>query len=219
MSKIKVLIADDHAVVRAGLRGLINVEPDMEIIDEAKNGLEAIQKATSLHPDVIILDITMPEMNGLKAIEQLTQLCPNSRILVLTMHEDPAYLHSVLAAGGMGYLVKSSADEELISAIQAVYKGRMFIDQSLGSNLIQDIFTKKSTRRDPETPRTLLSKREHEVLRLMAQGYTYQQIGDQLNLSVKTVETYRARFVEKLGLRSRADLVRYALELGLLPKT
>jgi len=216
MTKIGILIVDDHTILRAGLRMLINAQSDMEVLDEATDGNEALQKVRDTKPDIALMDITMPGISGIKAIEQIVQICPKTRVLVLTMHDDPAYLRSVLAAGGSGYVVKRSADSELLSAIRTVYRGRTFVDPTLGSSLVSDIFNKKTSGKQSGALEKLLSKREREVLKLLAQGYTNQQVADKIFVSVKTVETYRSRLVEKLGLRNRADLIRYALEIGLL---
>lgn len=218
MSKIRILIVDDHAILRAGLRMLINAQPDMEVVSEATDGHEALLRARELKPDVALMDITMPKTGGLQALEQLRQACPQTRILVLTMHDDPAYALSVLAAGGLGYVVKRAADSDLLAAIRAVYLGRTFVDSTLAGSLVQDLLGKhmSSGPADKASPRSLLSPRECEVLRLLAQGYTNQQAAKWLRVSVKTVETYRARIAQKLGLHSRPELTRYALESGLL---
>src|SRR5919108_399855 len=218
MSKIRLLIADDHAILRAGLRMLINAQPDMEVVSEAMDGHEALLKARQLKPDITLMDITMPKASGLQALEQLRQVCPQTRVLVLTMHDDPAYARSVLAAGGSGYVVKRAADSDLLAAIRAVYRGRTFVDPTLAGSLVQDLLEKKAPSRstDGGAPRSLLSPREREVLLLLAQGYTNQQAAKWMLVSVKTVETYRARIAQKLGLHSRAELTRYALESGLL---
>ena len=218
MDKIRVLIADDHAVLRAGLRLLINTQPDMEVVGEAANGRQAVSTALQTKPDVAIVDITMPESGGIQAIERIRQECPETRLLVLTMHDDTAYLRSALAAGASGYVVKKSADSELISAIQAVYRGHMFVDLASSNNAIQDALVDKDTKGQARRPdaKSFLSQREKEVLLLLAQGFTNLQAADRLSLSVKTIETYRSRLAEKLELRTRSDIVRYAIELGLV---
>lgn len=218
MSRIRVLIVDDHAILRAGLRMLISAQPDMDVVDEAGNGQEAMQKTQALKPDVVLLDITMPGINGLKVIEEILQMCPKTKVLVLTMHEDPAYLKSALAAGSSGYVVKRAADSELLAAIRTVYRGKVFIDRTLGDDLIQDLIGKKphDPHKNADAFHHLLSKREREVLQLLAQGYTNQQVAASLSVSIKTAETYRARVFQKLGFRDRVDLVRYAVEIGIL---
>jgi two-component system, NarL family, response regulator NreC len=218
MSKIRILIVDDHTILRAGLRMLINAQPDMEAVSEAMDGHEALWRAREIKPDVVLMDITMPKTGGLQVLEQLRQVCPHTRILVLTMHDDPAYALSVLAAGGLGYVVKRSADSDLLAAIRAVYRGRTFVDPTLAGSLVQELLGKQVSAGavDGGVRRSLLSPREREVLRLLAQGYTNQQAARSIMVSVKTVETYRARIAQKLGLHSRAELTRYALESGLL---
>ena len=215
MAKIRVLIADDHAVLRAGLRMLINAQPDLEVVGEAANAREALTQAKALTPDVLTLDLSMPGGGSVKTIERLRQECPRTRVLVLTMHDDAAYLRAVLAAGGSGYVVKSAADAELLTALRAVARGRTFVDLDLDPLQAPLTLGQDATR--PNSPGgQALSRRENEVLELLAQGLTNKEIAERIFLSVKTIETYRARLMEKLGLRTRADLVRYALEMGLL---
>jgi two-component system response regulator NreC len=218
MPKIRILIVDDHAILRTGLRMLINTQSDMEVSGEATNGPEALYKSRTIKPDVALIDIAIPESSGIKIIAQLLQACPHTRVLVLTMHEDTAYVRWVLAAGGSGYLMKRAAVSDLLTAIRAVFRGQIFVDPALGSSLLHDLFGKKATRRpaDADVSRPLLSLREREVLGLLAQGYTYQQIAKQLFVSNKSVATYRSRIAQKLELRSRRDIIRYALESGLL---
>jgi len=213
MGKIRILLADDHAVLRTGLRMLIGSQRDLEVVGEASDGDEAARKAAALRPDVALIDISMPGSGGIKAIERIRQAAPATRVLVLTMHDVPAYLRAALAAGASGYVVKRAADSDLLAAIRDVHRGRTVLDPALAARVVQGGLR----RRGPSgpTPTALLSQREREVLELVAQGYTNQQIADHLGLSVKTVETYRARLVEKLGLQSRAELVRYALDSGL----
>ena len=217
MAKIRVLIADDHAILRAGLRLLINNQPDMEVVGEAADGHEALRQARQANPDVLTLDLTMPGGGGLKTLEGLRQACPQTRVLVLTMHEDPSYLRAALAAGASGYVVKSAVDAELLAAIRSIAQGRTFVTITLSDRGTHQVLGGTAvTAVAPRAPVKLLSPREQEVLKLLAQGYTNQEVGTRLCLSVKTIETYRARIVDKLGLRSRADLTRYALEMGLL---
>jgi len=212
MVPIRVLLADDHAVLRAGLRALIRAQPDLDVVGEAGDGDSALQKAIDTAPDVVVMDLTMPGGGGVRAIERIRHQCPAVRVLVLTMHDAPAYLRSALAAGASGYVVKSAADSELLAAIRAVHRGRVVLDPSLAAAVVYSSLPRRAVGGSPAGP---LSPREREVLDLIAQGYTNQQMADQLGLSVKTVETYRSRLVEKLGLRSRAELVRYALDSGL----
>ena len=213
MAKIRVLLADDHAVLRAGLHHLIDAQPDMEVVGEAGNGQEALRQTKALTPDVLTLDLSMPGGSVIPVIERLRQECPKTRVLVLTMHDDPAYLRTVLAAGGSGYVVKKAAADELLTAIRAVHQGRAFVDLDLGTGASPTLLD--ASARSTGTA-GVLSQREREVLELLAQGHTNQAIADKLFLSVKTIETYRTRIADKLGLRTRADLVRYALETGIL---
>ena len=217
MARIRVLLADDHAVLRSGLKLLINHQPDMEVVAEAGTYAEAIRLAGIAKPDVITLDLTMPDGDGMHKIEQLCQQCPASRVLVLTMHEDPAYLRAALSAGASGYVVKKAADTELLGAIRAVHAGRAFVDLDLRGGRSQSVLTADMDA-DAGGPAggDPLSERERTVLARLAEGHTNQAIAEQLDLSVKTIESYRARLLRKLGLRSRADIVRYAVETGLL---
>ncbi len=215
MKKIRILVTDDHAVVRAGLRMLINSQPDMEVVGEAADGREAIRQAKTLLPDIVLLDLSMPGMGGIAAVEQMGKDCPEVRVLVLTMHEDPAYLQQALKAGASGYLVKRAADTELVAAIRALTRGEVYVHSSLTGALLEMAFDPKGGGR-PEDHLRDLSRREIEVLRLLALGHTNRQIADKLFLSVKTIETYRARLMEKLQVSTRAALVRFAMQHGLL---
>jgi two-component system response regulator NreC len=216
MSKIRVLLADDHAVLRAGLRLLVNHQQDMEVVAEAGTFGEAIRLAKITKPDVITLDLTMPDGNGMDKIEQICRECTTTRVLVLTMHDDPAYLRASLSAGASGYVVKKAADTELLSAIRAVHDGRAFVDLDFRGPRSQAALALTRDRADAAADP--LSDRERLVLERLAQGHTNQAIAEQLDLSVKTIESYRARLLKKLGLRSRADIIRYAVETGLLTR-
>ena len=214
MTPIRVLIADDHAVLRAGLRLLLGAQSDIDVVGEAENGPEAARKARALLPDVVLLDLSMPGPQSGTVIREVLRACPKARVLILTMHDDEAYLRAALAAGAVGYLVKKAADTELMSAIRAVHAGRTFVDLTQTTGLSQ----RSLPADDPAQwqPPKRLSRREREVLRLLAQGHSNQQIADEFRLSVKTVETYRTRLSEKLGLKGRADLYRFAAESGIL---
>jgi two-component system response regulator NreC len=214
--KIKVMIADDHAILRAGLKLLINAQTDMEVISEAADGGIAIQTARGTRPDVLLLDLTMPRVGGIKALEELSRNCPEIQMLVLTMHDDPAYLRSALAAGASGYLLKRAVDAELIAAIRAVHRGGIYVDPRLANILLQDVLAKTGSKAGSERRTNLLSRRELQVLNLVARGYTSAEIAKQLFVGVKTIETYRARLAGKLDLRSRSDTVRFAVQMGLL---
>ncbi len=211
---IRVLIADDHAVLRAGLRLLINAQPDMEVVGEAADGIQTVQVASELHPDVIILDLCMRGQDGVQAIGRLREVDPKARVLVLTMYDDPAYLRSALAAGCAGYVIKRAADVELIGAIRAIVEGRTIVNASLGTEAGGEL--QKQQAWTSAAGLKSLTPRELEVLRLVAQGYTNHEVADRLSLSVKTVETHRARVMEKLHLETRAELVRYAIDHALL---
>jgi DNA-binding NarL/FixJ family response regulator len=209
MSKIRVILVDDHAVLRAGLRMLIDSQPDMQIVGEAASTKEALPLIRQLRPDVISLDLSMPGGGGMSLLEQLKETNLPTRVLILTMHDDPAYFRSAVAAGAAGYVVKTAADSELLTAIRAVHGGRLFISMPNGGS-------EALLRAAQEAPNNMLSDREQQVLQMLAEGYTNKEIGAKLDLSVKTIETYRARVASKLQLRTRADIVRYALENGML---
>jgi len=209
MKKIGVLIVDDHAILRAGLRTLLNLQPDMEVVGEAAEGLEAVEKVKRLEPDVVLMDITLPGMEGLEVTKKLKKTHPDVRVLILTMHEDRRFLYSALKAGASGYVVKRAADTELIDAIRAAYRGDVFLHPSMAKIVAEDYVEQAGTEKG-------LSDREREVLRLIAEGRTYKEMAKLLAVSVKTIETYRERIKEKLGLHTRAELVRYALEKGLV---
>lgn len=211
-STIRVLIADDHAIVRAGIKNLIDSEPDMHVVAEASSGAEVAALAASSSPDIAVLDLQMPNVGGIEAIKQLSEVAPEVRAIALTMYDDPAYVRLVLAAGGAGFVPKRAVHSEILDAIRTVHAGRTYIEVSIGEGSGEfspaDLAV-QSVNAD-------LSKREIEVLSLSARGYTANEIGEKLHLSRKTIEGYRARIKEKLGLHSRAELVRYALEVGLL---
>ncbi len=217
MSKIRVLVADDHAVLRAGLNMLLNAQPDMEVVGEAASGDEAIARTLELKPDVLLLDITMPGMSGIDVIRKLKVENVSTAILVLTMHEDEGYFRETLSSGALGYIPKKAADSELISAIRVVNSGQVFLYPSLTKNLVKELIYNGAVDKEVDSDTySRLSRREREVLQLVAQGYTNQQMADRLFLSVKTIETYKTRVMEKLNLHSRVELVRYALQRGLL---
>jgi len=218
--KIRVMIADDHAILRAGLRMLVNAQADMEVVSEASDGEKAVQTARETRPDVALLDLTMPRVGGMKALQEMARVCRETRVLVLTMYDDPAYLRSALAAGASGYLLKRAVDAELIAAIRAVHRGGIYVDPRLANVLVQDVLAKTSTKAGPTRPVNILSRRELQVLGLVARGHTSAEIAKQLFVGVKTIETYRSRFTEKLGLRTRSDVIRFAVQMGLLtPET
>jgi two-component system response regulator NreC len=217
MPRIQVLIADDHAVLRAGLKLLIDAQCDMVVVGEAADGPGAVRSAQVTAPHVVLLDLSMPGARAMQTIERLVRVAPRSRVLVLTMHDDLAYLQAALQAGASGYIVKKAADVELLTAIRAVYHGRTFVDLTRPGDKARGDEVRRVSRDSPAggQPRPL-SRREAEVLRLLAQGHTNQEAADHLALSMKTIETHRRRLSDKLSLKSRAQLFRFAVEAGLL---
>jgi two-component system response regulator NreC len=212
---IRILLVDDHPVVRVGLRALIEMEPDLEVVGEAGNGVEGLAQVERMKPAVVVMDISMPEMDGLEATRRIRAGNPDVCVLILTVHAQERYLFPVLKAGAAGYVLKSTADTQLIDAIRTVAKGGAFLYPGATRMLLEDYVQRQESGDIPGSAE-LLSEREQEVLTLCALGYTASQIGDQLALSPKTVETYRTRMMQKLELHSRAELVKYALAHGLL---
>ncbi len=212
----RIIIADDHAVLRAGLRLLINGQTDMEIAGEAADSAQALALTRELRPDILLLDLTMPGQGGLSVLRQVRKECPDVRVLVLTMHDDDHYLRQALEAGAAGYVPKSAADTDLLAAIRAVARGNLYVHPSQTKALLERLIPQHHRVREQKAETASLSDRERDVVRMVALGHTNQWIADELHVSVKTVETYRARAMEKLGIRNRAALVRYALESGLL---
>ncbi len=210
---IRVLIADDHAIVRAGLRALIKSEPSLELVGEAAGGYEAIELAGKTLPDILVLDLSMPDLDGIAVTKAVRLQFPDLRILILTVHEDEALLRETVKSGASGYILKRAAEAELISAIQIVMRGDLYVDPSMVRSLLSDAIKPSPAHRESIEP---LTAREKEVLKLIVQGYTNRQIGEELNISVRTVEGHRANLSEKLGLHSRVELVRYAREHGLI---
>jgi DNA-binding NarL/FixJ family response regulator len=216
MTQTRILIADDHAVLRAGLRMLLGAEPDMEVVGEACDGQEALTQAAALKPDIILLDLTMSGQDGLDVLPQLKKVSP-ARILVLTMHEDQAYLRQALQMGASGYVLKKAADTELLLAIRAVIRGEIYVHSAMTKSLLEDVLPQPPDAVDADTQRWhTLSDREQQVIKGIVLGYTSEEIAEQYHLSVKTVYTYRSRAMTKLGLDNRAQLVDLALRLGLL---
>ncbi len=213
---IRIVLADDHAVLRAGLTALLNAEADMNVIGEAGDGLACIAVVTATQPDVVLLDLNMPQMSGLEALAELHRVAPQSRVLVLTMHDDESYLRQVLATGGAGYVLKQAADSELLTAIRTVYHGGTFLHPAHTQVLLHPATPPTTDDDERDAAVASLSDRETEVLKLLALGHSNKEIAEQLYLSVKTVETYKARVMEKLGLTTRTALVRFALKHDLL---
>ena len=208
---IRVLVVDDHAVVRTGLRRVLDAEPDIETVGEAPNAERAVFEAMAHKPDVVLMDVVMPGKSGIEIIPTLQQNAPQAKVLVLSMQDDPRYLREAFDAGASGYVLKEAADTEVVEAVRAVAAGERYVHPALGARLVEAEAAER--RRADEDP---LSEREREVLRLLALGHTNQEIAKLLYISVRTAETHRAHVMQKLRLSSRAELVRYALSEGLL---
>ena len=208
---IEVVLVDDHAVVRSGLRLLLDAQDDIEVVGEAGNAKDAIFRARALKPDVILLDVVMPGESGIDVLPQLLHESPETKVLVLSMQDDPSYVREAFAAGAKGYVLKEAADEEVVSAVREIAAGGHYVHPVLGARMVAaEAEEKAAAQADP------LSEREREVLRLLALGHTNQEIAEQLYISVRTAESHRAHIMQKLRLSTRAELVRYALAQGLL---
>lgn len=214
LNKLGIFLADDHAIIREGLKSLINAQPDMHVVGETDNGRTAWLEARTLLPDVVVMDISMPELNGAKATEQLKRDCPQIKILALTVHNDQGYLHQLLKAGASGYVLKRAAAHELIQAIRTVAAGDTYLDPTIANKVVGSYISKKSVKEG--MPQRDLSEREKDVLRLIALGYSNKEIATKLDVSVRTVETYKVRLMEKLNFHSRTEIVRYAMLQGWL---
>ena len=217
MAVIQVLIVDDHAVLRAGLRMLLDAETDIEVIGEAQNGAMAIEMVEDLTPDVVVLDISMPGLSGSDAISTILKGCPTTKVLILTMHSDVIYVRQMFQRGSKGYVLKSAADTELITAIRKVYGGGVYIESSLAGEFVTDLLAMPNSSKGG-APKAL-SARELEVLEHIAYGYSNRETAEKLHISVKTVETHRRRIMEKLEFATRAELVRYAIQNGILTRS
>jgi DNA-binding NarL/FixJ family response regulator len=210
MERIRVLLADDHAILRDGIRALLTDHPDIVVIGEAEDGHWAVHLAHELHPDVVLMDIGMPRLNGLEATRQIKHDCPEVAVLILTMHDNEEYLRQVLAAGASGYVLKRAAASELVTAIRAVHRGEAALSPAVARMLIED-YLKSEDGRIAATPSDL-TPREREVLQLIAEGHTSKQIAELLCLSVKTVQAHRTSLMQKLDLHDRGDLIKYAIQ-------
>lgn len=208
MDKLRILLAEDHRILREGLKRLIDEQPNMEVVGEADNGVAAWQKAKELEPDIVLMDITMPRLNGAEATIKIKEICPNVKIVALTGHRASAYLNEVLKAGASGYVLKQAAIDELIEAIQIVAKGGNYIDRASRDSLVNSPLNKRVYKGEPQGKP--LSQREIQILSLVANGYTNKEIANELAISVKTVETHKANCMQKLDLKSRAEIVDYA---------
>lgn len=213
MNKLRVFLADDHAVVRGGLRALINAQPDMEVIGEAGDGLSALTQVGDCQPDVLVIDISLPVLSGPEATAQITQSFPAIRVLALSVHDESGYVRRMLDMGAAGYVLKRSAPDELIAAVRSVAAGGLYLDPLVAGAVVGSSLARSTA---STGARPALSERESDVLRMIAQGYSNKEIAGTLTISVKTVETYKTRAMEKLGLDSRVAIVRFAAEQGWL---
>jgi DNA-binding NarL/FixJ family response regulator len=207
---LRVLIADDHGIVRSGVKLLLDRQPDIEVVAEAEDGVEAVEKVLEHRPDVAVLDVSMPRMTGLQATHEIKQQAPDTQVLILSMHDDERYLFEALRAGAAGYVLKRAADQDLVDAVRAAGRGEPFLTASAQQTLIRNFLD-----RGEQQP-TELSPREQEVVKLIAEAHTNKEIAEILHLSEKTVESHRARVLQKLGMRDRVELVRYAIRQGLV---
>ena len=210
MKRIRILLADDHAVVRQGFKMILGEQADMEIVGEAGNGREAVELAEQLRPDIVVMDVSMPELNGIEATRRLGASVPHARVVALSMHKDSVYVREILRAGARGYLLKDSPAADLVSAIRAVASGEGYISPAVSNAVLDDY------RRHVTNPIDMLSSREREVLQMLAEGKTNKEIAVVLNLSVYTVDAHRGRIMEKLNLHSINELVRFAVRNGLV---
>jgi len=210
MSKLRILLAEDHETIRDGLKLLLNSQSDMEVVGEADNGRAALHLAEQFLPDVVVMDISMPELNGLQATKKLKETCPQVKVLILTRHADPVYLQELLLAGASGYVLKQSKSEELIRAILAVAAGQAYLDPAINQSAVTQLRESGQVARRI-TPQANLTAREADVLRLIALGYVNKEVAARLNLSIKTVEAHKSNAMNKMGMKSRVDIVRYAM--------
>jgi two-component system response regulator NreC len=215
MAKIRLILADDHAVVRSGIRMLLEAQPDIEIVAEAESGREAVEEARRTKPDVVLMDVQMPGLNGIEATQQIKKLVPETAILALTMHEDDQYFFEMLHSGASGYVPKRAAPDELVTAIRTVARGEIFLYPSLATRLVQD-YLKRADADDQPLVYDDLTPREREVLVLIAEGMSNAEIAENLVISVKTVDRHRENIMRKLNMHNRVDLVKYAIRSGLI---
>jgi two-component system, NarL family, response regulator NreC len=208
--KARILLADDHAVVRKGFRLILESQPDMEVVGEASNGRDAVALAEQLKPDIVVMDVSMPELSGIEATRRMAEVSPRTRVLALSMHKDSVYVREILRAGAKGYLLKDAADGDLLSALRSVARGEGYLSPAVSEAVLSDY------RRHVTNPVDLLTGREREVLQMIAEGKTNKDIANALNLSVYTVEAHRGRIMEKLNLHNTGDIVRFALRNGLI---
>ncbi len=207
---MKILIADDHGIVRSGVKLLLDRQPDMEVVAEAEDGVDALEQAVRLKPDIAVLDVSMPRMTGLQATHEIKRQSPDTQVLILSMHDDERYLFEALRAGASGYVLKRAADKDLVDAVRAASRGEPFLTSNAQQALIRDFIERGEAATDE------LSPREQEVVKLIAEAHTNKEIAEILHLSEKTVESHRGRVLQKLGMRDRVELVRYAIRRGLV---
>lgn len=211
---IRVLLVDDHAILRAGIRALLQFQDDMQVVAEAADGLDALRQAKACQPDVILMDIGLPGMDGLAATREIVHACPNTRILILTQHENREYVMPAVRVGAAGYVLKRAPDDTLIRAIRIVHGGGTYLDPGVSDVFLEDV--RRQEQGQPRDPYDNLTEREREVLALLAKGHTYQETAETLFISVKTVDFHRANVMRKLGLENRADLTRFAMQRNLI---
>lgn len=215
MKKVRILIADDHSIVREGVRMILAGQEDFEVVGEASTGREALERARTLAPDVVVMDISMPDMNGIQATEKIRKELPSVQVLGLTMHEEHSYVFELLKVGAAGYVLKRAAAEDLVSGVRAAHRGEAFLYPSVAKAVVQD-YLQRATTKEKDDAMDGLTEREREVLTLIAEGLTNQEIAGKLYISIKTVQTHRAHIMEKLNLHDRTELVRYAIRKGLI---
>jgi DNA-binding NarL/FixJ family response regulator len=215
LDKIQVLLAEDHTIVRQGLRSILDGREGIQVVGEAKDGREAVEKAQQLQPDIVLMDLSMPLLSGLEATRQIKSQCPQIKVLVLTMHADEEYVFQILQAGASGYLLKQSAVGELVTAIQVVYEGDSYLSPAISRKVVGE-YVRQAREQGQVDPYEQLTDREREVLHLIAEGHSTQEIADLLFISPKTVRGHRSSLTEKLGLHSSAELTRYAIRKGIV---
>jgi two-component system response regulator NreC len=215
MRKIKVFIADDHSIVREGLRRILNGQRDMEVVGEAEDGLEALRRVEELRPDVTVLDISMPCLSGLDAVRLIKERVPKSQIVVFSMHKKEAYVHQALASGALGFVLKASPSSDVLEAIRAVRRGDYFLSSKISADIVK-IYLETRKERPPSRGYDLLSEREQQIFRLMVEGRSTKQIADVLSISPKTVEKHRTSITNKLGIRDLVSMVKYAIKIGII---
>lgn len=216
MNMIKVLLADDHALIRSGLIRLLGEDASIEVVGQAENGREAVQKTQELKPDIVLMDISMPVMDGIEATKQIRKRSRDVKVLVLTVHENDEYLFQAFRAGAVGYMLKQAADSDLVNAIRTVARGDYFLYSSITRSVVENFLLKPYARNEPDSSSDSLTDREQEILKMVAEGYTCREIAEFLYISVKTVESHKAKIMDKLDLHKRPELVRYAIRKKIL---